>query len=159
MFSSSKWYTATPQFAAWCKAGRWPERNHPKDPFYSLGLTLIPVWISNHMSNKVWVKITYPIPNFNGVTVLFHTTPHNGCNYLSMQVLKLIHVTKRCPKNLRSIYSLLTTQIAKFIGPKWGPPGSCRPQMGPMLAPWTLLSGYYQTTSVHPMKQVDHWSM
>ena len=25
--------------------------------------------------------------------------------------------------------------------PTWGPPGSCRPQMGPMLAPWTLLSG------------------
>ena len=33
------------------------------------------------------------------------------------------------------------TQIAKFIGPTWGPPGSCRPQMGPMLASWTLLSG------------------
>ena len=28
------------------------------------------------------------------------------------------------------------------MGPTWGPPGSCRPQMGPMLAPWTLLSGY-----------------
>ena len=28
------------------------------------------------------------------------------------------------------------------MGPAWGPPGSCRPQMGPMLAPWTLLSGY-----------------
>ena len=27
------------------------------------------------------------------------------------------------------------------MGPTWGPPGSCRPQMGPMLAPWTLLSG------------------
>ena len=24
--------------------------------------------------------------------------------------------------------------------PAWGPPGSCRPQMGPMSAPWTLLS-------------------
>ena len=36
---------------------------------------------------------------------------------------------------------LKTTQIAKFMGPTWGPPGSCRPQMGPMLAPWTLLSG------------------
>ena len=35
-----------------------------------------------------------------------------------------------------------TTQIAKFMGPAWGPPGSCRPQMGPMLAPRTLLSGY-----------------
>ena len=27
------------------------------------------------------------------------------------------------------------------MGPTWDPPGSCRPQMGPMLAPWTLLSG------------------
>ena len=27
------------------------------------------------------------------------------------------------------------------MGPTWGPPGSCRPQMGPMLAQWTLLSG------------------
>ena len=33
------------------------------------------------------------------------------------------------------------TQIARFMGPTWGPSGSCRPQMGPMLAPWTLLSG------------------
>ena len=36
---------------------------------------------------------------------------------------------------------LITTQIANFMGPTWGPPGACRPQMGPMLAPWTLLSG------------------
>ena len=33
------------------------------------------------------------------------------------------------------------SQIARFIGPTGGPPGSCWPQMGPMLAPWTLLSG------------------
>ena len=30
---------------------------------------------------------------------------------------------------------------SKFMGPTWGPPGSCRPQVGPMLVPWTLLSG------------------
>ena len=36
---------------------------------------------------------------------------------------------------------LIYAQIAKFMGPTWGPPGSCRPQVGPMLAPWTLLSG------------------
>ena len=29
------------------------------------------------------------------------------------------------------------------MGPTWGPPGSCRPQMGPTLARWTLLSGEY----------------
>ena len=33
------------------------------------------------------------------------------------------------------------TRIANFMRPTWGPPGSCRPQMGPMLVPWTLLSG------------------
>ena len=33
-------------------------------------------------------------------------------------------------------------QTAKFMGPTWGPPGLCRrPQVGPMLAPLTLLSG------------------
>ena len=30
---------------------------------------------------------------------------------------------------------------SKVHGANMGPPGSCRPQMGPMLAPWTLLSG------------------
>ena len=34
----------------------------------------------------------------------------------------------------------ISTQIAKFMGPTWGPPGSCRPQMGPILAPWILLT-------------------
>ena len=34
----------------------------------------------------------------------------------------------------------LTSLIARFMRQTWGPPGSCRPQMGPMLAPWTLLS-------------------
>ena len=35
------------------------------------------------------------------------------------------------------------SKIAKFMGSIWGPPGSCRPQMGPMLAPRTLLSGIF----------------
>ena len=37
----------------------------------------------------------------------------------------------------------ITSQIAKFMGPTRGPPGSCQPQMGPMLAPWTVLSGLF----------------
>ena len=39
------------------------------------------------------------------------------------------------------------SQIARFMGPTWGPPGCRRPQMGPMLVPWALLSGYqlYET--------------
>ena len=37
------------------------------------------------------------------------------------------------------------TQMARFMGPTWDPPGADRTQVGPMLAPWTLLSGYIQT--------------
>ena len=40
------------------------------------------------------------------------------------------------------IFSMYISQIAKSMGPSWGPPGSCRPQMVPMMAPWSLLSGY-----------------
>ena len=35
---------------------------------------------------------------------------------------------------------LLVLSIPRQQSPR-GPPGSCRPEMGPMLAPWTLLSG------------------
>ena len=45
------------------------------------------------------------------------------------------------------------SQIAKFMGPTWGPPGSCRPQMGPMLAPWTLLSGVSRGKSLRSPTQ------
>ena len=31
--------------------------------------------------------------------------------------------------------------IARFMGPSWGPSGADRTRIGPMLAPWTLLSG------------------
>ena len=44
-------------------------------------------------------------------------------------------------KTAPNLYGTWPSQIAKFMGPTWSPPGSCRPQMGPMLAPWTLLSG------------------
>ena len=33
------------------------------------------------------------------------------------------------------------TLIARFMGPTWGPSGDDSTQVGPMLAPWTLLSG------------------
>ena len=36
-----------------------------------------------------------------------------------------------------------TTVIARFMGPTWGPPGTGRTQVGPMLSPWTLLSGIH----------------
>ena len=38
-------------------------------------------------------------------------------------------------------WAAITSLIARFVGPIWGLSGADRTQMGPMLAPWTLLSG------------------
>ena len=40
---------------------------------------------------------------------------------------------------------LMRALITRFMGPMWGPSGASRTQVGPTLAPWTLLSG-----SVYP---------
>ena len=37
--------------------------------FYWHGLTLIPIWISDHMPSKVWGEIISPFANVNGCTV------------------------------------------------------------------------------------------
>ena len=39
------------------------------DPFYWHDIHIIPKWLSNHMSSKVWNEITYPIPSFNGLVM------------------------------------------------------------------------------------------
>ena len=36
---------------------------------------------------------------------------------------------------------IIRSLIARFMWPTWGPPGSCRPQVGPIWATWQLLSG------------------
>ena len=40
-----------------------------------------------------------------------------------------------------AVFQCGLTLIARFMGPTWGPSGADRTQVGPMLAPWTLLSG------------------
>ena len=60
-----------------------------------------PAWINNYMPRKVWDEIIYPFPNFNGCSLgmdeKFHPTFYDGCNDLSMLVLKLISVNKMGP--------------------------------------------------------------
>ena len=56
------------------------------------------------------------------------------------------HDVFMCHAFSNDVTNLDNSHIARFMGPTWGPPGSCRPQMGPMLAPWTLLSGLFDAT-------------
>ena len=71
-----------------------------------------------------------------GFSYIGHTSQHNTKQYLpSVWDIINSHVV------LNEEICNETAQKAKFMGPTWGPPGSCRPQMDSMLAPWTLLSG------------------
>ena len=62
------------------------------------------------------------------------------------------------PHQHQWLWSNIEAQIARFMGPTWDPPGSCRPQMGPMLAPWTVLSGSACVISPSTKLQQTHWS-
>ena len=44
--------------------------------------------------------------------------------------------------------SALPSQKARFMGLIWNPSGPCWSQMGPILAPWTLLSGLFSSIYV-----------
>ena len=66
--------------------------------------------------------------------------------YVNTKQTAMLIIVKKCISENKNILinktrQYRTAQIAKFMGPTWGPPGSSRPQMGPMFAPWTLLSG------------------
>ena len=68
------------------------------------------------------------------------------------QLVLLVPTTWRTAQRLLCVSSL----IARFMGPTWGPSGTDKTQVGPMLAPWTLLSKL-----VCPQKQwacgSEHW--
>ena len=70
--------------------------------FYSDGLTLIPTWISNHMTSKVCDKIHNLFPNLNGCTVevwkwISYFILWDNSSRLG---LKLNHVSKSDPVNI-----------------------------------------------------------
>ena len=77
-----------------------------------------------------WIHAIWSLPDpplFNSLPLTF------WCRFLGLCLLG----------NVLGHYQICSVAalIARSMGPTWGPPGSCRLQMGPMLAPWTLLSG------------------
>ena len=72
---------------------------HGEGEQHSTSGPLLLAWISNHMPSKVRDEITYPFPNFSEVWewIRDFISLYNGCNYLSMLGLELIHVSKRGP--------------------------------------------------------------
>ena len=106
------------------------------DSFYWQILTVIRAWIINHN--------THPYHNFNGG----FAKPPLKLGYGWMITFHCSMWTQ-LPLSVRKAPGAPFTNmalIARFVGSTWGPPGDDRTQMGPMLAPWILLS--WRLTSI-----------
>ena len=70
--------------------------------------------------------------------------------YISWYIWIFFHINfSHRMQVFHEILSVYVSQIANSMGPTRGPHRSCRPQMGPMLAPWTLLSGIPYCGHIH----------
>ena len=94
--------------------------------------------------NDIFVLVYMKICDiFNVLQVLKYNQPDHKIMYLIwFQALLLSGMLFPFPTLFSGIQGLTQndSQIAMFTWLTWGPPGSCRPQVGPMWAPWTLLS-------------------
>ena len=93
-----------------------------------------------YMSLPYGVKWSH-LPPFGQHFGVFTTIEHNLWTLRSRSAISdYIVCCQVDPDRTTNIGSWKHSQEAKFMGPTWGPPGSCRSQIGPMLAPWTFLS-------------------
>ena len=92
--------------------------------------------------HAIILHIYYTYSHFNkgsgvGVTKLFFYFP------VSSEYSKHWWSTIEYPVHILQIYLQLRCgdSPGRFMGPKWGLCGADKTQVGPMLSPWTLLSG------------------
>ena len=110
----------------------------------SLYCTLVHLWI--HNTSKYIINNTY----YTSKHIMKLSSMNRDTAYKFASLAIWMYIVRAANEHIQpgqrqviygSIVYIITAQIAKFMGQTWGPPGSCRPQTGPMSAPWTLLSG------------------
>ena len=88
--------------------------------------------------------INSPVPSNDLIDLCGKTT----CLYTSIgSVSDACDMLRKQVQYLRLLITEILIQIARFVRPRWGPHGADRTQVGPMLAPWTLLPGNIQDKS------------
>ena len=109
----------------------------------------VSIWWRHHeFSTKrvhcYWMKSRY-WRLINATIYMFYTSiilPEQKLRTHTLAVFSYVNSVQFRSYRLRKKTQSSHSQLANFMGPTWRPPGSCRPQTGPMLAPWTLLSGF-----------------
>ena len=64
------------------------------------------------------------------------------CSWCNVKQRAMTPTPQSWSAGARCSTTCICTLIARFLGSTWGPTGADRTQVGPMSAPWTLLSEY-----------------
>ena len=120
--------------------------------------TIIITWKSLCFSKESKFKIIHfctdtcvfpAIANFSQISYLLLVSRVSLLSS-NLNVNKMLRISQQGPEDWHLDLDWVTieefcnpTQIARFRWPTWGPLGNCRPQAGPILAPWTLLPGHW----------------
>ena len=91
---------------------------------------------------KLWVIVSYHSPGswFRLQQLRLYLNVHAWA-HKDMCIRRKPYMCGVSQNNNYFRYHMLIPLIAKFLRPTWGPSGADRTQVGPMLGPWTLLSG------------------
>ena len=99
------------------------------------------VVLENIKGPTQWLKVTKILHSKSDLSFSFVTLVSYAIMCYTLDTVDftlLIYILDKWLQFVLSCLITMYTQITKFMGPTWGPPGFCQPQMGPMLAPWTL---------------------
>ena len=104
------------------------------------------------------------------LSVKFHKDPSTATKFLEKQYVAGCQFKMGClccvvayVSSYVSCLSLTTaSQIAKFMGPTWGPPGSCRPQVAPCWPHESCYQGWHSRPGARGSKSFishkDSWA-
>ena len=103
--------------------------------WYTINLVLLrPVLV--RQLNQYTIIFTDSYANKNTLKILF-----------PLRMIPQFYATSFAAILLIGSKECILSQIAKFMVPTWGPSGADRSQVGPMLAPLILLSGFFPVVS------------
>ena len=103
-----------------------------------------------HFFYRDRLNAVYIENNFNGTMLPSQIFRHSN-NVLAYPVISGLGC---CP-----MVEGETAPIARFMGPIWGPSGADSTQVGPMLAPRTLLSGYIWYSKYDKLTLSKTWNI
>ena len=113
--------------------GQWRE---------ALMYSLICAWINDWVNNREAGDLRRYGVHYDVIVMLWDILYKTASVSVYQAYIQNNRISSLCHDMETCLAFLTLSQVARFMGPTWGPPGADTTQVGPMWATWTLLSGF-----------------